>query len=268
MLKTINVSENKCNYSQRNNKIDPCSTCGTTNMIQALDYCGWEFPKDNTLTQPEDCFTKFCRSNDEVLEYYKTKYPSMYNNWMQESFKLFGKGKSINETNFKSLIKSNNIWKEHFPESFPPNEVHDVLNFAANKWLGYDKDEITYFKENSTEEEIDKSLLDGRPVVSSVKFGNWGHIITIVGIEFEAKTKYANSLSDVFYDFEHFDGPETIKNYIIDNTYGRFNFDTMKYDAVSGNDEKIERHKFLSMLKPIGCPTINAHFFKKGPATL
>ena len=252
IIKTINVSDNKENYSQRNNKINPSSTCGPTNMVQALDYCGWEFPIDPDYPQPEDAFTKFCRTNEEVIEYYQKHYPSMFNNWMMDMKK----------------INSTDAWKENFPNSFPPNEVHDVLNFAANKWMGYNKNEITKFVEDAYEDDIDESLFEGRPVVCSVKFGNYGHIITIVGMDIETNEEYKDVSAEDFFNYGYFNGPDTIKNYIIDDTYGQFDFSTNKYHSVSGNDTRIERTKFLSTLKPLGSERIMTHFFKKGPATI
>ena len=251
-MKEVNLSINKINYSQRNNEADPSSTCGTTNMVQALDYAGWELPKGEH-NQPEDNLTQFCRTNEEVLNYYNKKYPAMYNNWIKECTKLSGK------EGLSDLDLVDRCWHMHFPDSFPPNEVHDVLSYAANKWMGYEKDEITHFVENAYETNIVNALRHGTPVVSSVKFGKYNHIITIVGFEYDDK-KYDSTSDDEIENY--------ITNYIIDDTYGRFNFETMKYDVISGNDTKIERKKFLSMLKPIGSNKYYAHFFKPGPATM
>ena len=246
-MKTVNLSINKSNFSQRNNKINPASTCGPTNMVQALDYAGWELP-NGEFAQPEDNFTKFCRTNEEVLKYYKTNYPPMYRNWINECSKLY-------DGNVPDDVLVEQVYSNNFPDSFPPNEVHDVLNFAANKWMGFERNEITWFKEKATENEIYTALINRTPVVSSVKFSNYHHIITIVGFEYdETKSKDVNE--------------NNIVNYIIDDTYGRFNFETKKYDFVSGNDTKIERKKFLSMLKPLGINRYHAHFFKPGPATI
>ncbi len=41
MIKEINVSNGFENYSQRNNKISPSTSCGPTNMIQAAEYAGY-----------------------------------------------------------------------------------------------------------------------------------------------------------------------------------------------------------------------------------
>jgi hypothetical protein len=49
----INVSKGKLNFSQRNNKIMPFSTCQVTSMVMGLSYIGWEFPKGK-YEQPED----------------------------------------------------------------------------------------------------------------------------------------------------------------------------------------------------------------------
>lgn len=72
-LNEINISKNFENYSQRNNELLPHVACGPTNMIQALEYAGWEwnnkqFPE---LKQPEDKLLKFTRTNENVLRYYE-----------------------------------------------------------------------------------------------------------------------------------------------------------------------------------------------------
>ena len=51
-----------------------------------------------------------------------------------------------------------------------------------------------------------------------------------------------------------------VKSYIIDNTYGRFDFERQRYEAVSGNNEVISREKFLDIVKPV------SHYFSQGAA--
>lgn len=244
-LITVNVSSNFVNRSQRNNEINPNSSCGPTNMIQGLQYSGWIwndsiFPE---LSQPEDKLTKFCRTDKETLLYFERKYKNLYDNWLKEA-------KEIADKNNKE------IWEVETINAYSPNEIHDVMNFATNRFLGYSTEDISngygatkFLQEDkeygsSTIIKILGELRDGLPVVSSVKFGKCGHYVTIVGY--------------TYYEGKPFDPVDII----IDNTYGRFNFETNKYDYVSGNDEYIPFEVFKGMLKPFG------HFFKKGVETI
>lgn len=242
----INVSKDFENYSQRNNVLVPNSSCGPTNMIQGLEYSGWQwnnsiFPE---LKQPEDKLTKFCRTNKDVLVYYQKHYRNMYDNWMAEAKELARKYKK-------------EFWQVECVKNYPPNEVHDVMSYATNLFIGYTAKEleqmkvrpVTRFYNEFDERDVVYSLLKGKPVVSSVNFNNCGHYITIVGFNAPDSFKNENDYA-------------LIKEYIIDNTYGKFNFETNKYEAVSGNDERIERGKFLSIVKPI------THYFSKGAAVV
>ena len=234
-LKEVNVSKGFVNYSQRNNDILPHVACGPTNMCQALDYSGWEidtsiYPK---LTQPEDKLMKFTRTNPAVLKFYETKFPTMYKNWIKEAKEL-RQGKQ-------------ELWEVNCAKSYAPNEVHEVMNFATNLFLGFKPEDVfnkkaatyilSYFSEDLVRQELDKGL----PVVTSVRFGNCGHYITIVGYQIDEKGK--------------------IVNFIIDNTYGKFNFEKEIYEKVSGNDNLISPEELKKRVRPV------MHMFKSGPVT-
>lgn len=253
-MKVWNVSEGIGNYSQRNNRISPNSSCGPTNMIQALEYAGWHwrnsiFPE---LSQPEDKLTKFCRTDKNVLSYYQRHYKNMYDEWIEESGKL-------------AKAQRKKRWEVDCPVSYPPNEVHDVMSYAVNLFVGYSPKDlekmkrrpVTRFYNEFDEYELVWQILKGVPVVSSVDpfRAGGGHYITIVG--FEAEDEFVPPTS---YEKREYTALNLIRNYIIDNTYGKFDFKNKKYEAVSGNDEKIERGKFLSIIKPV------AHYFTKGAA--
>ena len=253
-MKVWNVSEGIGNYSQRNNRISPNSSCGPTNMIQALEYAGWQW--DNSmfpeLNQPEDKLTKFCRTNKNVLSYYQKHYKNMYDNWRAEAEKL-------------AKAQKRKYWEVDCPVSYPPNEVHDVMSYAVNLFIGYSPKElgrmkrrpVTRFYNEFDEFELIWQICKGLPVVSSVdpfKAGG-GHYVTIVG--FEADNGFNPPKS---YEERESINLGLVKSYIIDNTYGKFDFKNKRYEVVSGNDERIERDKFLSIIKPV------AHYFTKGAA--
>ena len=238
-LKEINVSAGYLNSSQRNNEILPSVACGPTNMIQGLEYSGWElnqkiFPE---LKQPEDKLMKFTRTNQKVLDYYKKRYSNMYENWQEEARALQKEGQEL--------------WQVDCPKANAPNEVHDVMNFATNLFMGYTEDDIkkgfyaTWLLEGFNLEVVARNLLQGLPVVTSVRFKDCGHYITIVGAQYKKELNAKN-----------------IVNLIIDNTYGRFNFKTETYEKVSGNDNIISREELLARVRPV------MHLFRKGAATL
>jgi hypothetical protein len=71
-------------YSQRNNVIDPGTSCGTTAAINALAALGYQFPSG--VGQPEDRLIKFIRSDSVCLERYneldpRHQYP--VNQWQE-----------------------------------------------------------------------------------------------------------------------------------------------------------------------------------------
>lgn len=252
----VNVSTGRDNYSQRNNEIDSANACGPTNFIQGLEYSGWEI--DNSifpeLKQPEDKLIKFCRTNKDVLNYYKTHYTNMYNNWIHES-----------SENAKLLKKE--YWQVPCKNTYPPNEVHDVMNYAVNLFLGYtakelsklDKRPVTRFYNEFDEYEVVWQLCKGLPIISSVDpfKKKQGHYITIVGFRADDTFEKPTAYMQVQHKAIQLD---KIKDYIIDNTYGVFDFTNKKYLAVSGNDEVIDRTTFLDIVAPV------THFFTKGAA--
>ena len=239
-LKEINISTNFENYSQKNNEALATVACGPTNMIQGLEYSGWEinnklFPE---LKQPEDKLTKFSRTNAAVLEYYRRKYKHMYLNWQDEAKSLKKEGQEL--------------WEVNCPKAKAPNEVHDVMNFATNLFLGYTEEDIknghyaTWLEPDFRLGEVIYQLKRGLPVVTSVRFGGCGHYITIVGAQYK----------------KDLDNNDNIVNLIIDNTYGRFNFKTETYDNVSGNDNIISKEELLARVRPV------MHLFRKGAMTI
>lgn len=260
-MKKYNLSKDFSNYSQRNNEIVPNSSCGPTNMVQALEYAGWEW--DNNmypeLKQPEDKLTKFTRTNKDVLAYYATHYRNMYNNWMKEAKE-------------KAKLQKKEYWKVDCIDSYAPNEVHDVMSYAVNLFIGYTPDDlkkmerrpVTRFYNEFIEKDVVNSLVRGNPVVSSVNFNGCGHYITFVGFEasdsFDEETA-KNALTGLVSLDKLNENCQCIQNYIIDNTYGKFDFKNKKYIAVSGNDEVIDRFQLLKVVKPV------THYFSPGAPT-
>lgn len=256
-MKEINISSGHDNYSQRNNEIDSANACGPTNFIQALDYAGWVLDESflPQFKQPEDKLMYFTRTSKDVLDYYKLHYRAMYNNWIAEATE-------------NAKIQKKEIWQVACKKAYPPNEVHDVMSYAVNLFVGYSAEELASMKQrpvtrfyNAFNEydlvwQLAKKKL---PIISSVdpfKRGG-GHYITIVGLVADDGFAIPSSYDEVLNKKIEI---SKISSYIIDNTYGKFDFMNKKYVAVSGNDEKIERAQFLDIIKPV------SHYFSAGAA--
>lgn len=230
MKKIYNCSINKENYSQRNNEIDPLNGCNVTAIVQALDYRGWKLPSHfNGFKQPEDDLHYFMLTDKRVLDFYKSKMPAMYEAWDKERMAQMDKGVKLIDCRYKN--------------SNPPNEVHRVLEYGTNLWIGCDAVE---FHDGVDISYINSKLMDGSPVVVSVKFGKLlGHILTIVGCE--------------CWD-------DHVINYIVDDTYGVYDFKEGKYKNISGNDCSIKYSDMIKSMKPLESNRKWAYFFNKPAA--
>lgn len=212
VVEVLNVSANKENYSQRNNKVDPGITCNTTSMVMTLDYNGYRVPV-KTGDQPEDDLTVFTRTDQRVLDFYKTKMPVMYNAFINK------------ESGF--------YW---------PNEVHDVLSYATNLYMGTN---CTKFRTDVSLEELISEIRAGRACVLSGKFGKLNHIVCLVG-------------------FVLVNG--VVTEAIIDDPYGDYH---KGYTAgSSGNDIHMTIDEFYSIFKPFGKGPKYAHLFKAPAAVV
>lgn len=85
-------------FTQRNNALHPDETCWPTSVVQALHIRDIKMPTGR-YAQPEDNLTDFCMKDARVQNYYKKMDPS---------------------------------------RDYKPWQVHDVLCFAVNLWLGHD----------------------------------------------------------------------------------------------------------------------------------
>lgn len=233
--KTFRCDLGKQNYSQLNNKINPTCTCNSTAMVMALDYIGYKLPDDEIFPefpQPEDKLTMLCYTDEEVKGLYKKISAPMYNQWIAEMEKIKKANPNLPLKDYK------------FIDSYPPNEVHAVLNFAANKLVG--KLDATSFKANATVEQIVKELTEGKPVVISVKFGSLNHVLLLTGVEIVSEDEGNSWTPTKFY---------------ADDTYGKFNMETKKYSKESGNDSVFNAVDLIPCMKALGSGYKYAHFF-------
>ena len=96
----INISDNKVNYSQRNNERDPLYTCNTTSMVMALCYLGYQFPKGK-YKQPEDNLHYFITEELKLRPWVHAELSLGTNKWM---------GKDV--TSFSTVRPIKDIFKE------------------------------------------------------------------------------------------------------------------------------------------------------------
>jgi hypothetical protein len=91
----VNVSQNKINYSQRNNLIKPFESCNVTSMVMALSYLGYTFPRGD-FEQPEDNLRRFMeeRGKDPTMHY---DLSECTNRWMQKDVTGFGTNRKISD---------------------------------------------------------------------------------------------------------------------------------------------------------------------------
>ena len=164
-------------YTQNNNKIDPSNTCATTSMIQALDLSGYSslFPKGN-YDQAEDNLTYFIRNDSRVLDYYKKIDYYNYSNWITSP-----SGVNV----------------------YPPNEIHQVLSYGTNLWIGK---QVTQFTTNFSINDIPSQILiKNRPLVMSGVFHKLNHVITCIGITVKKESFELKEPKDIgFFDCTNF----------------------------------------------------------------
>jgi hypothetical protein len=248
-LYTFDSSFGKDNYSQRNNlfkwvhpknpklTMDSNSECNVTSIVMAFDYAGWKFPKDSKYSQPEDALCNFIFTNQEVLNFYKTKMPAMY--------EAFERGDT---------------------DAYTPNLVHDVLAFGANKWVGCTK-AVEFSASRSIKSIFNRIIINNLPVVMSGTFPyinstgkktTIGHINVLVGLEYELKS---DTPKEEDFDFDKIK-PVSL---ILDDPFGDLH---SNFSATSNrNNIKISYDEFITYYKPLNDINIKfGHFIAPAAA--
>ena len=153
------VGKDKPYYTQRNNQLNPHGACNVTSMVMALSYLDYTFPKCSTFQQAEDRLYKFILE-DPVCKQYLSDF----------------------------------VQQNPWAKGIPPMQLHTVLNWATNRWMGR---LVTRFHGSLPIDSILKEIREGRPVVISGTFP-WpprkplGHIVVLVG--------YNETTKEVCYD--------------------------------------------------------------------
>lgn len=244
----INVSDNKENYSQRNNQyvhlnekgvkdVYAGSTCNVTSICMALDYNGWVFPDLGKWKQPEDSLAEYISTSVEIDARYKKMMPGLYKDY-----------KNMKMTNGKV-------------DYYTPNEIHDLLAYGTNLWLGCSS--AIKFNEKADIWDIIKELVNGRACVISGKFAGLNHIVTLVGCTWNFKSVPGASLTKTISTLISDKIMPT--GFIIDDPYGDFH--KQYKPGFSGNDIELTLEEFYSLVKPLGNTQVKmCHFVSDGVA--
>jgi hypothetical protein len=241
----FNVSSGLPNYSQRNNDyilkrknntVSSINVCNTTSMCMASSYAGWRFPSKPypQYKQEEDRLTAFCLNDKRVSNYYKERYPVLWKEWQDDK-----------------------------KDALPPNQVHEVLAYATNLWLGT---EVVKFSEYLTlTRMMNEIAINNLPVVVSGVFPKKSdsdekinHIIVLVGAIYNKE--------DVILNGQHSNVDVSAAeptHLIFDDPWG--DFMTGYEKLLPGNDIVCPCGKALDYLKPIDSHYKWGHTFKKAP---
>ena len=215
--------------------------CNVTSYVMALEYAGWNFPVGQ-YKQPEDNLGKFILTSKEVIDKYAKECPAMYKSFLR-------------------CLEGQCSQKE-LENVYFPNELHDYLCFGANKWIG-----STAAKFN-TNIDFKKALWkfmvkDNLPMVISTKFGGFGHIVCVTGVQYTEADYNAHKDDTELPSLK----PISI---IVDDPWGKYNPKTNKYDAPNnGNDIIVPWDRVVTTVKPCDSETVKwAHTFNHGIATV
>lgn len=241
----FNASDGFDNWSQRKNeysftrndvKVDWTGTCNVTAYVNVLDILGYRLysSKYPEYTRFADKLAKHICESDACDAYYKK---IAYGCWKEWSIGKKG--------------------------AYTPVEVHDVLRFGVSDFLGYN---VSTFEANAPITKIQEEIiLNRRPVVTSGKFGNLHHVVSLVGFVYEKEQVLKYLDDDVAFKKEVIDAGIAPVAVILDDPWGRtYDYENSKV----GNDVVIAWKKFILDIKPEGSTTVKyAHFFKSALAT-
>lgn len=120
---------------------------------------------------------------------------------------------------------------------YTPNEVHACLSWAINRVC---ESPVAVFKADWTIEQMLFSLVKGKAVIISGKFGSLHHIVCLVGFQTSQRDiKEIRKVSDI--------RTNKVKSFIIDDPWGDPNTD---YKDTHGNDVILTHRQFMETIKP------------------
>jgi hypothetical protein len=141
---TINLSEGKPYFSQRNNKLNPSITCNTTACISMLVSSEIPFTYDKTM-QPEDYLTQIM-DLPEMWDLFRKKFPTLEK------------------------------------QGFVPREVHECLAAGVNKLVGHEIDKFRY--DVTIPELVWQIAKNRKSFVTSGLWTSYGHMTNMCGVKF------------------------------------------------------------------------------------
>jgi hypothetical protein len=194
--------------------------CNGTSLCMHFDYDigADKFPTGGKYEQYEDCFLDFMMQSKEVDEYYAKSSPAAYADYKRE-----------------------------LDSAYTPNQIHAVLAYAFNLWVGRECDT---FVTNATVGSIIATLDSGKCVTSSATFpytylsgrvGTIGHINVLVG-------------------YERSDLTNEVTQLIVDDPHGSV---YQNFKAGTGNSVLMPFADFIKWYKPLGNANVKfAHFLR------
>lgn len=231
---SFNVSSGLDNYSQRNNEyLDEItnkkianSMCNVTSYCMGYSYTGGVFPNTSKkYKQEEDKFLEFLRNSKEVNEYYKKTQPALFK-----------------------------AWKANEKDNYPPEQIHDVLNFSFNLWVGWRA--ASFVLKADIDSIIREIIENNRPMVMSGKFGKINHIVCLIGLVADKKIlDHLNEKNLIKY----------VNKFIIDDPYGDFRDE---YKTFKGNDVEMTKEEFIHIFKLVDDPSYKMCHFFHAPAAI
>ena len=140
---TVNRSEGIAYHSQRNNLVVPLASCNTTSIVMALLQAGHTLPPHDG--QPEDALSRHLQTQE-----------------------AFAKQRELAPWSVKD---------------YPPQEVHVVLEWGTNSWMGA---EVDAFTDGMVKQGLHLGLQNGCGFALSGKFPRrngsvLGHIVSLAG---------------------------------------------------------------------------------------
>ena len=205
----VDSSRGKSIFSQRNNQVRPGASCNVTSMVMMLDYAKIRLPT-GPYKQPEDNLLTFLLSDKRVEEYYREVAPADYAKYIQT-----GKDPEI---------------------SFPPNEVHMVLSFGTNLWLGK---QVTKFYGELPIASLLYQTVAGRSCVISGEFAGLHHVVTLVGFSSTQDPSTVLKVEDI--------DMTQVLSIIIDDPYGDYR---SGYKIQRGDGVEMPWSTFVEFVKP------------------
>ena len=138
--------------------IDKYDLCNCHAMWRCLESIGWKAPP-GAQPRPPDRLAEFILFEPRVAEFYKSYAKTLYD-----------------------------AWESGDPDAYSPMEIHDVLAWATNQWLGHEVVKFVH-KVSIHKAIVPEIVLRNRPLVMSGKFAGLGHIVSLVGLVYDVSDK-------------------------------------------------------------------------------